>query len=386
MKKMIPISVLLATFLAAGCSRPSATISGCIGGGGGAKITLMHQGATSQRLLDTLRADAAGCFRYTVRAVGNVFQPMFVSLTVDEQPITTLLVEQGEQVKITAAKGVYRYTVEGSEGSLLLQSLNDELYESSHRFDSLMTLVEAAQKRSGNAQIPDSLNRALGEVYVQQYRSAVKFLVKNPSSLACVSALHERLANGLPVFSRNDDAIRFKIVYDSLAVRYPQSEYVLALRDEYEKRFRELQLLSKMETATEAGFIDMKLPDTQANPIALSSLAGQVILVYFWTSASQEQRMFNNELRALYEQYHPRGFSIYQVALDVDKALWAKAVSEQVLPWPNVCDGLGTASPVVRSYAIKNLPTAFLINKNGDIAAAHVPNDELAAKIEALLP
>jgi peroxiredoxin len=378
------IIIPLCALFVAGCSRPSATVNGCIAGGGGAKITLMHQGANMQRLLDTLRADANGCFRYTIKQAGKDFQPMFVSLAVDEQSVATLLVEQGDNIRIAAEKERYGYTVEGSETSVLLQSLNNDLYESSHRFDSLMNIAEAEQKRNGNAQIPDRLNRELGDVYVKQYRSAVKFLVKNPTSLACVAALNEKLPNGLPVFSRNDDAIRYKIVYDSLILRYPHSEYVLVLRDEYERRFSELQLVAKMENAGEAGFIDIKLPNTVAEQVALSSFKGNVILLYFWTSTSKEQLMYNNELRELYEQYHPQGFTIYQVALDVDKTLWAKAVTEQALPWANVCDGFGTSSSVVRAYAVKNLPAAFLINKNGDIAVANVPNGDLAKKIGEL--
>ncbi|MDR0729896.1 MAG: TlpA family protein disulfide reductase [Prevotellaceae bacterium] len=382
MKKIVIISLCLSA--AIGCSRPTATISGCIAGSENAKITLIHQGATAQRLLDTLRADAGGCFRYVIKQAGKTFDPMFVSLSVDEQSIATLLVEEGEQVRITADKDRYPYTVEGSEGSSLLLLLNNDLYESSQRFDSLMTLVTAAQQRQGNADVPVDLNRALGDVYVKQYRAAVRFLVQHPTSLACVAALNEHLPNGLPVFSRPDDAIRFKLVYDSLSVRYPHSEYISAIRDKYEERFNEMQLLSKMETATETGFIDIKLPNTKAEPVALSSLKGQVILVYFWTSTDKAQLMYNNELKELYEKYAPKGFAIYQVALDTDKTLWAKAVTEQELPWTNVCDGYGTASTVVRSYAIKSLPMACLINKAGDIVAVGLSNDEIEKNIEKL--
>ncbi|MDR1681070.1 MAG: TlpA family protein disulfide reductase [Prevotellaceae bacterium] len=382
MKKSIIISLCL--LAAAGCSRPSATISGCIAGGEQAKITLMHQGATTQRLLDTLRADAGGCFRYVIKQAGKAFEPMFVSLAVDDRAVATLLVEGGEQVRITADRNRYPYTVEGSEGSSLLLLLNNDLYASSQRFDSLMALVTAAQQRQGNAGIPEALNMALGDVYVKQYRAAVTFLIRHPSSLACVAALNQSLPNGLPVFSRPDDAIRIKLVYDSLSVRYPRSEYVLALRDKYEERFNEMQLLSKMEIAPETGFIDIKIPNTKAEPVALSSLKGQVILVYFWTSTDKAQLMYNNELRELYEQYSPKGFTIYQVALDTDKALWAKAVTEQGLPWTNVCDGYGTASSVVRAYAVKSLPVGCLIDRDGDIVAAGLTNDAIAKKVAEL--
>lgn len=379
------IYLLVAAFVVvAGCTRPAATVNGCIEGASNSKITIMHQGASAQRLLDTLRTDENGCFRYKIKAQGKTFEPMFVSLSVDDAPVATLLVEENEQVKINAKKGAFHYTVEGSEGSGLLQQVNTDLYEASHRFDSLVKIADAEMKRTGNQKLPDSLARALSDVYVKQYRAAVTFLVKNPTSLACVAVLNEQLPNGLPVFSRDDDAIRFKIVYDSLSTRYPHSEYLQPLHDEYEYRFNQLSMRNKMDQAAETGYIDITLPDVAAKPVTLSSLEGHVVLIYFWLSTDKAQLMYNNELKELYAKYRPKGLAIYQVALDTDKAIWAKAVNDQQLPWVNVCDGLATASPAIRAYNVKNLPAAFIINKEGTIAGANLSNAEMVKKIGEL--
>jgi peroxiredoxin len=376
--------LITATFLLASCQHPSATVSGCVENGANAKITLIRQGAITQFLLDTLRADAHGCFRYKIKPAGKQFEPAFVSVSIDSSARVSLLVKEGEHIKINARKGAYDYTVEGSEESALLQSLNKNLFDSSHRFDSLMALVNAEQARAGNAKIPDRWNRELGEVYVKQYRQAVQFIVKNKHSLTSVAALNQSLPNGLPVFSRNEDAIYFKMAYDTLKVHYPTSEYVAALRDEYEYRFRQTDLLAKIETAAEAGFIDIKLPDVSAKTVALSSLKGNIILLYFWVSTDKAQLMFNNDLKALYETYRPKGLAIYQVSLDTDKTIWAKAVADQSLPWINVCDGLGAASPVLRTYNITKIPAAFLINRQGDIVAANLSNTEIEKEIKRI--
>jgi len=264
----------------------------------------------------------------------------------------------------------------------LLQKLNNDLQKSNRRFDSLMRLAEAEPNR--NTAMAIQLNRELGNVYVEQYRQALRFITENPRSLIGVSALNQQLPNGLPVFSRDEDAFRYKTVFDSLVVYYPNSEYVLALRDEYERRFQYLELQNKMEQAGELGFIDIHLPNTTAEPVALSSLKGNVILVYFWISADKEQLMYNNELKELYEKYNKKGFSIYQIALDTDKTVWARTVKEQQLPWVNVCDGLGRMSPALQAYNIKNLPTAFLINKNGDLVATNIANKDIAKKVNEL--
>ena len=72
--------------------------------------------------------------------------------------------------------------------------------------------------------------------------------------------------------------------------------------------------------------------------------------------------MFNLDVLApVYNDFKSKGFEIYQVAIDVDKASWARTVKEQNLGWINVCDGLGTASPAVGAYNVNRLPVSYLL-------------------------
>ena len=50
------------------------------------------------------------------------------------------------------------------------------------------------------------------------------------------------------------------------------------------------------------------------------------------------------------------------MALDSDKAMWARTVKDQGLEWINVCDGLGSASPAVLLYNLGKLPVSFVIS------------------------
>ena len=73
--------------------------------------------------------------------------------------------------------------------------------------------------------------------------------------------------------------------------------------------------------------------------------------------------MFNLDvLKPLYKKYHPKGLEIYQVALDTDKAGWARTVKDQGLEWINVCDGLGTDSSSILLYNLGALPVSFIIS------------------------
>ena len=96
--------------------------------------------------------------------------------------------------------------------------------------------------------------------------------------------------------------------------------------------------------------------------------------------------MFNLDfLKNIYEDYHKKGFEIYQVALDPDKALWARVVKEQKLPWINVCDSRGSASPYALLYNISSVPAAFVIADGELVDGDMVTEKAFRKRIEQLL-
>ena len=188
----------------------------------------------------------------------------------------------------------------------------------------------------------------------------------------------------MEVFSARGDTTFFKKLHDSLQTVYPKSDYLAALLDEIDRRQRADVKHDMVENISLVGFPDLELPDINAERIKLSSLQGNVVLVYFWASDNVAQRTHNNELRRLYDQFSPKGFDIYQVAVDVDKPAWARQVRAQNMPWINVCDGFGANSPAVRLYNVSQLPASFLIDKNGVLVATNLFGKELERKIAEL--
>ena len=91
--------------------------------------------------------------------------------------------------------------------------------------------------------------------------------------------------------------------------------------------------------------------------------------------------MFNQEiLKPLYNDYHKKGFEIYQVALDTDKGTWANVIKEQNTPWINVCDGLGASSPYVLLYNIGAVPSTFII-ADGELVNGEVVDEKSLRKL-----
>ena len=118
--------------------------------------------------------------------------------------------------------------------------------------------------------------------------------------------------------------------------------------------------------------------------IKLSSLAGRVILLSFWSTESGRMGGVNADLKEIYERFSERGFEIYQVGIERSKAVWINAVQEQQLPWISVGDMRGEHSPVLGMYNVKSLPANFLIDREGNIVAKNIYGNDLELQLEKL--
>lgn len=131
---------------------------------------------------------------------------------------------------------------------------------------------------------------------------------------------------------------------------------------------------------SETGIIDIELPDINGDLRRLSDLRGQVVLLDFTLYGAEQSAKRTRLMRDLYEQYHSRGLAIYQVSLDNDTHFWQFACEN--LPWVCVHETDGTATGL---YAVSDLPTFFLINRDLEVVKRSELVSDLAAEIEALL-
>lgn len=337
-------AVALAAVLGLSSCGQKARISGVLDGAADSRIVVRQLDINVYNTLDTISTGADGAFRYSVKVKKG--QPEFIYLFHGDTRIASLLLESGETATVKADT-LGNYSVEGSEGSSKLAEVEKEHAAFMGR------VLAAGESEDGPA---------MGKAYLDHYRNSVKFVLANPYSLTTVPVLFERLGEATPIFNQPTDAIFFKNALDSLKTVYPESRYVTALEKETSRRMKLLELDNRIRTATQASFPDLNLPDINGERKALSSVDSKVILVHFWDSSDAAQKMMNiDTLLPVYEDFHDRGFEIYSVCLHADKAAWGSIVSSQKLPWINVNDGLGAASPVIATYNVTSLPNSLLI-------------------------
>ncbi|MBQ7750801.1 MAG: TlpA family protein disulfide reductase [Bacteroidales bacterium] len=300
--------------------------------------------------LDTLKTDDKGVFKYAPEVEKGC--PEFIYFYYNEDKIASLLVEKGDRISVVADT-LGNYTVEGSEESLLLQEAEQE-------YGSFLVKMDALGKAytDGNAR---EIQQQMSRAYVEHYRKAVAYVMAHPFSLTSATVLFEDVSPGFPVFSQQTDALHFRSTADSLKKVYPDSKYVKALDREASRRMKDMEIQTRIANAEERGFMDIELPDINGRKVKLSDVDAKVTMVYFWAT-TDEQKMFNlDALDPLYAKYHSRGLEIFAVSLDIDKTTWASVVKNQNLPWINVCDIRGTASPYIGLYAVSALPRIVFI-------------------------
>ena len=72
------------------------------------------------------------------------------------------------------------------------------------------------------------------------------------------------------------------------------------------------------------------------------------------------------------------------MAIDTSKSLWINAVQQQQLPWISVSDLRGQASTSLGVYNVTQLPTSFLIDKEGSIVGRDIRGEELDKRLNVL--
>jgi thiol-disulfide isomerase/thioredoxin len=131
--------------------------------------------------------------------------------------------------------------------------------------------------------------------------------------------------------------------------------------------------------------VPLKLPDTQGDSLSLLSLKGKVILLDFWASWCVPCRSSNRQLIKLYAKYKAQGFEIFAVSMDEEKDEWEKAITKDKITWIQVNDSGGRGNKTAHDWNIFQLPTSYLINKNGDVVSVDLEGKELEKKLKELL-
>jgi thiol-disulfide isomerase/thioredoxin len=117
-------------------------------------------------------------------------------------------------------------------------------------------------------------------------------------------------------------------------------------------------------------------------PASVESLKGRVVLLDFWATWCAPCRKSMPELQALHERYATKGLTVLGVSIDEKAdAKVRKYVAAQKFSYPMAIDA--AKDPAWKSYRVKAVPAAFLLDANGQVVAQWTGRSPVASEVEA---
>lgn len=372
----------LLLFLLAACSgTPTFVVEGEVAHAEGKVLYFERFGLNATEVLDSVKLNEAGRFRFKTPLEEA---PEFYRLRIDKRFIH-LASDSARTVTVNADATLFGkdYAVSGSIPCLHIQSLSKLQQETLHLTDSIRHLYKEGLIEGAVYQ------ETLFNLFAAHREKAKAVIYENPLSPAAYFALFQRFYDYLlfDPYDENDNKC-YAAVATSWNAFYPEADRTKHLENltlpamKQIRQARKAKDIQVVETDL-AGFFEINLPTLSQKRVTLSSLRGQVILLDFTAYQSEFAPSRNLYFRELYDSFSDRGFAIYQVSFDQDEHFWKTSAAN--LPWTCVRETEGTRSELFKTYNITQLPTYFLIDREGSLVARDAQVKDLYKEINALL-
>lgn len=222
---------------------------------------------------------------------------------------------------------------------------------------------EAVQKEL--AKQSDLADKNLEEVMIN-------YIKNNPDSYFSIEAINK-------IAGAYFDAAKVAPFYNKLTARLRNSKEGKMLGVNIEGAF-----------ASEPGKMapDFTQKDADGKPVRLSDFKGKYVLLDFWASWCGPCRAENPKVLKAYNAFKDKNFTVLGVSIDRDdqRVAWLKAVKDDALPWTQLVDPDHTDPKSASNlYAIKAIPSNYLIDPNGKIIAKNLRGDALEKKLAEVI-
>jgi len=375
MKRNILIFAILLLFVSCNNSGKF-SISGNITDADGEMLYFERNGLLKDSLIDSVKLSATGNFKFKTQSPNY---PELYRLRLKDQRLI-FGVDSIENIQVEASgKQLIDAKIVNSQQSEQIQNLRKKVLVLQQDFDKI-SKEQDTQKRTV---MRDSFLTRLDF----HRREVLDMILNNPLSMASYLSLYQQISGNF-IFSPyvKEDLNYYRAVATSFHNKMPEYErtkniYNLVLDAIKEERQARQQIdWTKFEVNEISGFVDIELKDKNGYPQKLSLTKGKPILLDFFAYAAETSVDHTFELRDLYDKYAPQGLQIFQVSVDQNKILWQQYVSN--VPWTAVIDETGRTA---RLYNLQQIPTLFLINKEGTIIGRYNDTNAMKADLSKVL-
>lgn len=235
---------------------------------------------------------------------------------------------------------------------------------------------------------------ALTETYLSKISGLIDKTIQRPIFDAYVQSADPLLAVALHFATTPLDPAKYELfekMVNETKTKYPD----VAIIPQLEKLTNDMKrqytkMINKYPVKLGQTAPDIVLPGLDGKERKLSDLKGSVVLLDFWASWCSPCRRANPHVVELYHKYNKDGFEVFNVSLDglankkrrnlserqlakklnESKKKWRDAIAQDKLVWEHhVGDLMGWESAGAQLYGVTSIPTTFLVDREGKIAA-----------------
>ena len=327
-------------------------------------LYLEHRGLGGLELLDSVELKENGKFTFKEKAPSN---PEFYQLRLGEQ-VAIFAVDSVETLNLTA-DGTDLYSSYKIESSLL----NEQIKRIIKMQQKTKTSISNLMLQHENKEIDDVTYLERLDSVLSEYKEfAIDLILGNPSSAAAYYAVFQKIDDYM-IFDPYDkkDYPMFGAVATSWSRYYPEAQRTKHL---YEFTMNALRVRKQQEkqnelydniTVTESQLPDISLSNVKGQTVSLSSFKGNYVLLDFTAYKSDFSLQHNEVLKRVYNKYKSKGLVVYQISFDSDAHFWKNVSIE--LPWTTVYEPQSIYSNLLKIYNVRELPTAYILDKEGDL-------------------
>ncbi len=366
MKSVFNCFLLAVAVIIMSCQQPKGvTISGNLLNTSEAKVFLAKK--TFQNAMESVGdvAMTKGKFSYNV---AEGLDPGLYRLRVGSKGIDLIIDGTEKNIDITGDYNdlnKYSYTITGS-------TLSEEFRGTINDLINQNTTRQEIEKKTETADPLLGVALSLGT------------MPATPSKHAAYKKLSDRLSSS---YAGSDIATGY-------------AEYAANMKMQYDKQMNKY----KVKLGQDAP--DIVMADTKGQTKKLSDLKGNVVLLDFWASWCGPCRRANPHVVETYHKYKDKGFTVFSVSLDgmdtrrmpanldaaalekqnaAQKKRWMDAIAKDQLVWDtHVSELKKWQCSAAKDYGVSSIPTTFLIDKEGKIAALN-PRNNLEEEIIKLI-
>jgi peroxiredoxin len=388
LRKPVLLTVTVALLAAmSSCGSDGFTISGTVEeAGDGEYLQLRQVRPGLLEPVDSVIPDQEGKFSFRHKTPW----PAFYMLSMGSEDFLTLLAAPGDRITIEAKRGELSSPtqIKGSDESSLMLAFRSDHQEV---IEELQHLTRVYNDSLGSPRLPllmDSLDSRAAELVSGLREKGMTLLEENGNSMVAIWLLNQQVVPGKQLFEAAREPELFYRVDSLLFDRYPEADLVVDLHRFVAGLRNSLAVSTDADPRPAVGSLlpEIALPGPDGDTVRLSSTRGSIVLVDFWAAWCPPCREENPNLVSLYDIYHSRGFDIYQVSLDIRKEDWTEAIRKDRLGrWHHVSDLKYRDSEVVRSFGLSEIPSGFLLDREGRVVAVNLRGDALRKKVEELL-